>query len=96
MATEARSSRRGPKPNPDRGDPSGYRINGRTRFELQVAGAFVGATTLQATIDIAVQEFLDRLRRDAEGYAAALGAAERYQQRRSAIPHITQEHQAPD
>lgn len=90
MTGEARAPRRGPKPNPDRGAPSGYRVNERTRFELQVAGAFVGSLTLQATIDIAVREFLTRLREEADGYGAALVAAERHQQRRSNVSRLRQ------
>lgn len=63
MAALTRQSRRGPKPNPNRGTPSGYRIGDRARFEMQMAASFVGTQTLQDTIDAAVQEFLARMHR---------------------------------
>ena len=88
MIGETRVGKRGPKPNPERGTPSGYRLTARQRFELQIAGAFTGSTTLQSTIDAAVQEYLDRLRSDAEGFQAALDAAERHQQSRSQVPRL--------
>lgn len=91
MSGEARVPRRGPKPNPDRGSNTGYRLNTRARFELQIAGAFVGTETLQATLDVAVNEFLARLHREAEGFEAAIAAAERHQQRRSGVQRLGDE-----
>ncbi len=85
MAAEARGGRRGPKPNPDRGDPIGYRVTARTRFELQVAAAFVGTASHQETVALAVQEFLDRLRIEAVGYTEALAKAEAHQQSRAGV-----------
>lgn len=82
MAGEALRRRRGPKPNPDRGTPSGYRLTDRTRFELQVAALFVGTNSLQDTISLAVEEFLNRLR-TVDGFRQALHAAQVSQQRRS-------------
>lgn len=88
MAEEALRRRRGPKPNPDRGSPSGYRLTDRTRFELQVAAVFVGTTSLQDTIALAVDEFLDTMR-SVEGFTAALHAAEESQQARAGIRTVT-------
>lgn len=42
--------------------PTGYRVDDRRRFELQMAGSFTGRETLQGVIDLAVDEFLARLR----------------------------------
>src|SRR4051812_13144423 len=88
MGEQAPPRRRGPKPNSDRGAPSGYRVNARIRFELQVAAAFVGASTLQQTLDIAVQEFLDRLHQDAPGFTTAVASAERHQQHRAGLRNL--------
>lgn len=88
MTEEVIRPRRGPKPNPNRGSPSGYRLTDRTRFELQVAAAFVGTTSLQETIALAVDEFLARMR-DVEGFADALRSAEQYQQKRAGVPAVT-------
>jgi hypothetical protein len=82
MTEEALRRRRGPKPNPDRGTPSGYRLTDRTRFELQAAALFIGTTSLQDTIAVAVDEFLDRLRA-VDGFREALRKAELSQQQRT-------------
>jgi hypothetical protein len=87
MAAEAR--RRGPKPDPDRGTPSGYRLTDRTRFELQAAALFVGTHSLQDTISLAVEEFLDRLR-TVDGFGKALGAAQINQQRRAGVTDVSE------
>lgn len=89
MAEEALRRRRGPKPNPDRGTPSGYRITDRTRFELQAAALFVGTNSLQDTIALAVEEFLSR-ERSVDGFPAALRAAQINQQRRAGIPDVAE------
>ena len=89
MTPQARGQRRGPKPNPNRGDPIGYRITSRTRFELQVAATFVGTASHQETIDLAVREFLDRLRTDADGYTEALTRAEAHQQARAGVAPLS-------
>lgn len=91
MTEEALRTRRGPKPNPNRGSPSGYRLNDRTRFELQIAAAFVGTTSLQDTIALAVDEFLEKMH-DVEGFAEALLAAEQYQQKRAGVRAVTPRH----
>lgn len=91
MPEEALRGRRGPKPNPNRGSPSGYRVTDRTRFELQVAALFVGTANLQGTIAVAVDEFLARMR-EVDGYEQALRAAETHQQLRAGIRSVP----APD
>jgi hypothetical protein len=80
-------ARRGPKPNPDRGTPTGYRINARTRFELGMAQNFVGTTSLQDTIDLAVRNLLHDLAEE-PGFTIALRAAEASQRRRGRVPTI--------
>ncbi len=64
--------------------PTGYRVSDRRRFELRMAGLFTGHDSLQDVIDLAVTEFLDRLR-EQTGFEAALTAAELEQQRRAGI-----------
>ena len=64
--------------------PTGYRVSDRRRFELRMAGMFTGHESLQDIIDLAVTEFLDRLRQQ-PGFQAALTAAELEQQRRAGI-----------
>lgn len=88
MTEETLRPRRGPKPNPNRGSPSGYRVTDRTRFELQVAAAFVGTTSLQDTITLAVTDFLARMR-EIDGFTETLRAAERHQQRRAGVRSVT-------
>lgn len=85
MAEKALQPRRGPKPNPNRGTPSGYRLTDRTRFELQIAALFVGTDSLQDTIALAVDEFLFRMR-EVEGFTEAMRSAERHQQARAGVP----------
>jgi hypothetical protein len=92
MAEEALRRRRGPQPNPDRGTPSGYRLTERTRFELQAAALFVGTNSLQDTIAVAVEEFLDKLR-TVDGFREALRTAQLNQQRRAAVTDVN-EHRA--
>ena len=89
MAEEALRRRRGPKPNPDRGTPSGHRITDRTRFELQAAALFVGTNSLQDTIALAVEEFLTRLRA-VDGFREALHAAQLSQQRRAGVTDVNE------
>jgi hypothetical protein len=64
--------------------PSGYRVSDRRRFELRMASLFTGHDSLQEVIDLAVAEFLDRLRAR-PGFADALAAAEQEQQRRAGV-----------
>ena len=75
MAASTRQTRRGPKPNPNRGTPSGYRIDARTRFEMQMAASFVGTQSLQDTIGVAVGEFLAGMH-GVPGFSEALRNAE--------------------
>ena len=86
----ASAGRRGPVAADPRRSPSGYRISDRERFELRMAGSFVGRDTLQSVLELAVSEFLERMR-SVDGYPAALKAAEREQQRRSGIRHLLHE-----
>jgi hypothetical protein len=59
----ASAGRRGPIARQPAKAPSGYRIDDRTKFELQAAAFFTGCElTLQSVLDLAVAEFLDRLR----------------------------------
>lgn len=87
MQGEAHRTRRGPKPNPDRGTPSGYRVSARQRFELQVAAPFVGARNLQETIDMAVAEFLGKMA-EVSGFSDAVSAAEASQRARAGVQVI--------
>lgn len=64
--------------------PTGYRISARRRFELRMSCLFTGQESLQDVIDLAVSEFLDRMR-ERPGYQEALTAAELEQQRRAGI-----------
>jgi hypothetical protein len=64
--------------------PTGYRVSDRRKFELRMASLFTGHESLQDIIDLAVTEFLDRLR-DQPGFSDALMAAEQEQQRRAGV-----------
>jgi len=75
---------RGPIGREPRPAPTGYRVSARRRFELLMAGRFTGPETLQPVIDLAVTEFLDRMR-DVPGFVEALEAAEQSQQRRAGV-----------
>lgn len=95
MAEEARRSRRGPVPNPDRGTNSGFRVTDRDRFELQVAATFVGTTSLQETLTLAVSEFLEHLRQT-PGFVEAVSAAEASQRSRQGVATIGQRRHPDD
>lgn len=68
--------------------PSGYRVSDRQRFELRMAALFTGQESLQDVINLAVTEFLDRLR-GVPGFLESLTAAEREQQRRAGVRPMT-------
>lgn len=87
MAASTRQTRRGPKPNPNRGTPSGYRIDARSRFEMQMAASFIGTQSLQDTIGVAVGEFLARMR-GVPGFSDAVRNAEKNQQRRGGVTSL--------
>jgi len=52
-----------------------------------MAESFTGHLTLQAVIDLAVTEFLQRLHR-VEGFTEALANAEREKQRRAGVRNV--------
>ena len=89
MATQrpASAGRRGPIRASPPTAPSGYRISEQRRFELQGAAWFTGTQTLQAVIDLAVSEFLDRVR-DEPGFTEAQANAERAVQRRAGVRRL--------
>lgn len=60
--------------------PSGYRVTDQVRSELQMAATFEGCPSLQAVIDLAVGEFLARLRKR-DGFSDAVAQAERSRNR---------------
>jgi hypothetical protein len=76
--------KRGPRPRPDRGTPSGFRVTDRQRFELAMAAQFLGTRNLQDTIRLAVDELLERMRQVA-GFEEALRAAEAHQRNRAGV-----------
>ena len=78
---------RGPVRREPRAAPTGYRITDRVRFELKMAEPFTGTWSLQAVIDLAVTEFLDRIKA-VEGFNEALVNAEREQRRRAGIAEL--------
>jgi len=94
MGESQRRVRRGPKPRPDPGTNTGFRVTDRERFELQLAQSFVGAKNLQAVISIAVSEFLARMR-EVPGYSQAVSAAEANQRARAGVQSI-EHREAPD
>jgi hypothetical protein len=67
--------------------PSGYRISERRRFELQAAILYTGVAGLQGIIDLAVTEFLDRMRIE-PGFNETLDHAERSQRRRAGVRQL--------
>ena len=75
--------------------PSGYRVSDRQRFELRMAALFTGQESVQDVINLAVTEFLDRLR-SAPGFADSLAAAEHEQQRRGRVPPVKGEDTDPN
>jgi hypothetical protein len=81
------AGRRGPIARQPQRRPTGFRIDDRTRFELQAAALYVGCDNLQAVLDLAVGEFLDRLRQ-VEGFEETLRSAELQQQRRARVRRL--------
>lgn len=87
---EAKSRvRRGPKPKADRGTNTGFRINDRTRFELELAQPFVGAHSMQEILTIAIDEFITRMN-DVPGFNEACAAAEANQRQRAGVHTLGQ------
>jgi hypothetical protein len=81
------AGRRGPIAKEPQKRPTGFRIDDRTRFEMQAAALYVGCENLQAVLDLAVGEFLDRLKQ-VEGFAETLRTAELQQQRRAGVRRL--------
>lgn len=88
-ARPATAGSRGPISRQPTLSPTGYRVSDRRRFELQMAALFTSQHSLQETIDSAVTEFLDRLRKDVPGFADALKAAERSQQHLAGVQSVS-------
>jgi hypothetical protein len=87
------AGRRGPVARQPTRTSTGFRIDDRTRFELQAAALYTGCDNIQAVLDIAVAEFLDRMRRE-EGFRETLVSAERAQQRRAGVHRLPTEPKA--
>lgn len=85
VPTEPQRKQPGPQPAAERRRQSGYRVTERQRFELHMAGPFVGSDSLQDTVDLAVNEFLKGMRR-VSGFVEALDAAEANRRRRAGVP----------
>ncbi len=83
----ANAGRRGPIARQPAKTPTGFRVDDRTRFELQAAALYTGSDTIQAVLDIAVTEFLDRMELE-DGFRDTLVSAERAQQRRAGIRRL--------
>jgi hypothetical protein len=64
--------------------PTGFRIDPRTQFQLQAAALFTGCSTLQSVLELAVNEFLENMKKQA-GFRQTLDAAERAQQQRAGV-----------
>lgn len=64
-------------------DQVGYRVTPAQRREMDVARGFVGARSHQDLIDMAVREYLRRLRQDDADYRVAAEALDRVLRRGS-------------
>jgi hypothetical protein len=53
----ASAGRRGPIARQPARTPTGFRVDDRTRFELQAAALYTGCDNLQSVLDLAVTEF---------------------------------------
>ena len=74
------SGARGPVARTPGARPCGYRVTDEVRVELQMAAAFTDRSSLQAVIDLAVAEFLERMRRQ-DGFVDAVTKANRARRR---------------
>jgi hypothetical protein len=81
------AGRRGPIARQPQKSQTGFRIDDRTRFELQAAALYVGCENLQAVLDLAVREFLDRMKQ-VQGFEETLRTAELQQQRRAGVGQL--------
>ena len=85
---------RGPVARQPRRTPTGFRVDDRTRFKLRVAALYTGRDNLQGVLDLAVAEFLDRLK-DVKGFRHTLRDAEQAQQRRARIRRVPRSDEDP-
>jgi hypothetical protein len=60
---------------------------------LQAAALYTGCDNLQSVLDLAIAEFLDRMKRE-EGFRDTLVSAERAQQRRAGVRRLANEPKA--
>lgn len=96
MSRPVSAGRRGPLARQPSRMPTGFRIDDRTRFELQAAALYTGCNSnLQSVLDLAVAEFLERLKQ-VEGFQDTLRNAERERQRRAGVRHVPIEHPVVD
>lgn len=72
--TADRQRRRGRPPRAEPAAPSGYRLTGSVRREIDIARGFFDYTSTQQFIDDAVLTFLRNLRQSDANYAAAIAA----------------------
>lgn len=88
MKDASEAPRRGPRPKPDPGTQTGYRVTARQRLELGVARTFTGASSLQAVLDQAVDRYLHWMKETAEGFQEAVDNAVSFQERQAGVPTI--------
>lgn len=66
---------------------TGFRVTSRQRFELEVAAPYLGTHSLQDTLAVALEEFLDRMSA-VEGFVSTLASAEAHQQSRAGVERV--------
>lgn len=76
MPEQHATSRRGRPSRPEPAEPTGYRCTEGVRRQLQLAIAFTRERNLQAVIDRAVRDYLQKLRSEVDGFADAVDAVE--------------------
>jgi hypothetical protein len=67
--------------------PTGFRIDERTRFELEAARLYTGRGTLQSVLELAVEKLLAELR-EREGFQDALRTAEEARRQEAGVTDI--------
>ena len=88
MSDSLGEPRRGPRPKPDPGTQTGYRVTARQRLELAIAQAFTGAPSMQAVLDQAVEQYLTRMKQTADGYQNAIDNAIAFQEKQAGVVSI--------